>query len=117
MASGNAPDFKPATLADCKTRGFFFGRSLGGLRNLRSPPSPLRRDNLRVACRAGPAFAAAPLRRGILRVACRTGPASAASQLRRGILRPLNFAWFTEPKLAEGERRMVDLIFACAGLD
>src|SRR3954454_8164172 len=64
MASGNAPDFEPATLANCKARDFFLGRNLGGLRNLRSPPPPLR----------------------------------------RGILRPLNFAWFTEPKLAEGER-------------
>ena len=35
-------------------------------------------------------------------------PASAAPRLRRGILRLLRLAWFTEPKLAEGERRMVD---------
>ena len=30
-------------------------------------------------------------------------------RLRRGILRPHRLAWFTESKLAEGERRMVDL--------
>ena len=36
-------------------------------------------------------------------------PAFAASLLRRGILRLSELAWFTEPKLAVGERRMVDL--------
>ena len=35
-------------------------------------------------------------------------PASAASPLRRGILRHQKLARFTEPKLAEGERRLVD---------
>ena len=39
----------------------------------------------------------------------RSWPAFAASLLRRGILRLSELAWFTEPKLAAGERRMVDL--------
>jgi hypothetical protein len=36
-------------------------------------------------------------------------PAYAAAPLRRDILRYRRLAWFTEPKLAVGERRMVDL--------
>src|SRR5215203_4309134 len=42
MTNGNAPDFETATLAACNTRSFCVGRSRSGLRNLRSPPSPLR---------------------------------------------------------------------------